>query len=580
LKFAVFGCRRLSRDSGDASRYNGFLLLALFDWVFERTFLDETTSGPGAVTINVAPSGKSWTTYWCVGALLVVMLFFAIVRMRLRDIPLERDEGEFAYVGQLMLQGIPPYKIASNMKLPGTYAAYAAMMAVFGETTSGIRIGLILVNAVTTILVFLLAKYLYGSVSGAVAGITYSFLSCRPGVLGLYAHATHFVVLAALAGVLLLLYAIDTGRTGLFFGSGVCYGLAFVMKQPGILFFVFAGLYWLWREWKRPFPWRNAAVRAGALLAGLVLPFGLTCLILFRAGVFSSFRFWTWSYAREYGSMTTLREAWPMLRASLPWVVRPFVIWEIVAVGLAAPLWSRCARAHGRFMASFFLFSVLAVCPGLYFRPHYFILLLPAAALCTGIGVSAAQRALRERQFGRLVVWLPVLYFAVVFAISVRGQYKTYFHLDPVSLNTKIFDRDPFLEAVAVGNYIKAHSSEQDTIGVFGSEPEICFYAGRHCASSYLYTYPLMEKQKYSEQMRRDMMQQVRDERPKFLVYADVARSWGTPATLEENRGFLETAWVYAHGNYELADQVAVSGDPGHLWGDRAYLYVFRRTGP
>ena len=557
-----------------------FFSLALFDSVFERTFLDETTSEPGAVTISVAPSGKCWTTYWCVGALLAVMLFFAIVRMRLRDMPLERDEGEFAYVGQLMLQGIPPYKIASNMKLPGTYAAYAAMMAVFGETTSGIRIGLILVNAVTTILVFLLAKYLYGSVAGAVAGITYSFLSCRPAVLGLYAHATHFVVLAALAGILLLLCAIDTERTGLFFGSGVCFGLAFLMKQPGILFAVFAGLYWLWGEWKRPLSWRNLAVRGGALFGGLILPFGLTCLILLRAGVFSSFWFWTWSYAREYGSIITLREAWPMLRASLPWVVRPFVIWEIVAVGLTAPLWSRWTRAHGGFVAGFFLFSGLAVCPGLYFRPHYFVLLLPAAALCAGIGVAAARQSLLERRFGALVGWLPVLYFAVVFGISVRGQYKTYFRLDPVALNRKIFNRDPFLEAVTAGDYIKAHSEEQDTIGLFGSEPEICFYAGRHCASSYLYTYPLFEKQKYAEQMRSEMLQQVQDTRPRFVVYADVARSWGTPATLEENRAFLEMAWEYAHRDYELVEQVAVGGDAGHLWGDRASLYVFRRVGP
>ena len=88
--------------------------------------------------------------------------------------PLERDEGEFAYVGQLMLQGIPPYKIASNMKLPGTYAAYAAIMAVFGETPSGIRIGLMLVNIAATVLVFLLAKYLYGWLAGTVAGMTYS----------------------------------------------------------------------------------------------------------------------------------------------------------------------------------------------------------------------------------------------------------------------------------------------------------------------------------------------------------------------------------------------------------------------
>jgi hypothetical protein len=76
------------------------------------------------------------------------------------------------------------------------------------------------------------------------------------------------------------------------------------------------------------------------------------------------------------------------------------------------------------------------------------------------------------------------------------------------------------------------------------------------------------------------MMQQIRDARPKFVVYADVSRSWGTPATLEENQGFLEVAWTYAHGNYDLVEQVAVGGDPGHLWWDRAYLYVFQRTAP
>jgi hypothetical protein len=546
----------------------------------ERTSVDKTTSVSGAITSKLEPSGKGWARYGYLGALLLVMAFFAFVRTRLRDMPLERDEGEFAYVGHLMLQGIPPYKIACNMKLPGTYAAYAAIMAVFGETASGIRIGLMFVNVAATIMVFLLGKHLYGPLAGAVAGVTYSFLSCRPAVLGVYAHATHFVVLAALAGILLLLHAVDTGRTDLLFGSGLCFGAAFLMKQPGILFGVFAGLYWLCREWRRPFPWRKVALRGGALFAGMVLPFGLTCLILFRAGVFSSFWFWTWSYAGEYGSLITLREAWPLLRAGLPWAIRPFVIWEIVVLGFTAPLWSRYARAHGGFIASFFLFSFLAICPGLYFRPHYFVLVLPAAALCTGIGVCAVQQSLMERRFGRMVVWLPALYFAVVFGISVRGQYKTYFHLDPVSLNRKIFDRDPFLEAVAVGNYIKAHSSEQDTIGIFGSEPEICFYSARHCASSYLYVYPLMEKQRFAEQMESDMMQQVQQARPRFLVYVDAVRSWGTKPALEENPEFLEMTWAYAHRGYELVEQVAIAGDPGHLWGDRAYVYVFRRNGP
>ena len=42
------------------------------------------------------------------------------------------------------------------MKLPGTYAAYAAIMAVFGQSPAGIHLGLVVVTSATTVLVFLL----------------------------------------------------------------------------------------------------------------------------------------------------------------------------------------------------------------------------------------------------------------------------------------------------------------------------------------------------------------------------------------------------------------------------------------
>jgi hypothetical protein len=49
----------------------------------------------------------------------MILLLMIMVRVRLADVPLERDEGEYAYIVQLLLQGIPPYSIAYNMKFPG-----------------------------------------------------------------------------------------------------------------------------------------------------------------------------------------------------------------------------------------------------------------------------------------------------------------------------------------------------------------------------------------------------------------------------------------------------------------------------
>src|SRR5947207_13049017 len=85
---------------------------------------------------------------WWLVAVIIFGLVIAI-RIRLLGVPLERDEGEYAYDGQLILQGVPPYTLAYNMKLPGTYAAYAGIMSVFGQTMTGIHFGRLIVTLAT-----------------------------------------------------------------------------------------------------------------------------------------------------------------------------------------------------------------------------------------------------------------------------------------------------------------------------------------------------------------------------------------------------------------------------------------------
>src|SRR5205814_4180382 len=81
-------------------------------------------------------------------ALALAALITLYVRLRLISVPLERDEGEYAYIGHLILQGRPPFLDAYTMKLPGTPMAYALIMSVLGETIEGIHLGLLAVNAV------------------------------------------------------------------------------------------------------------------------------------------------------------------------------------------------------------------------------------------------------------------------------------------------------------------------------------------------------------------------------------------------------------------------------------------------
>src|SRR5207302_9837747 len=184
---------------------------------------------------------------WVLLAIIVFGVTVAI-RIRLLGMPLERDEGEYAYAGQLMLQGIPPYKLAYNMKFPGTYAAYAGIMSVFGQTTIGIRLGLLVVNAVTIVLIFFLGRRLMNSTGGIAAAASYSVLSVSPSVLGFAGHATHFVLLPVLAGALLLFDQSVRQVFGRLFASGLLFGIGLLMKQPAVFFILFGAIYLAFRD--------------------------------------------------------------------------------------------------------------------------------------------------------------------------------------------------------------------------------------------------------------------------------------------------------------------------------------------
>jgi len=533
---------------------------------------------------------RDFSRYTYYGLILLIILFFAFIRFRLRDVPLERDEGEYAYAGQLILQGIPPYQLAYNMKLPGTYAAYALILAAFGQTPAAIHIGLLLINAATTVLVYFLGRRLCGQLAGVVAAAAYALLSASPSVLGLAGHATHFVVLPALGGILLLLNAIDGQKPRFFFLSGLLFGLAFLMKQPGIFFLLFAALYLLKAEWKRPVDWAGVATRMGSLLSGAALPFAITCAVLLAAGVFEAFWFWTFSYAQQYAARLSLAEGISILHDTLPLVMQPAIfVWLIAAVGISALFWNRDLRAHAAFIGGFVVFSFLAVCPGFYFREHYFILLLPAAALLTGIAVDSAARFAKKSGGAKAAALVPAGFFVLAFSASVLQQRAFFFEMNPRDECRATYGPNPFPEAVTIANYLALNMPADGRIAILGSEPEIYFYSRRHSTSGYIYVYPLMEDQPYAVTMQKQMIGDIEKANPEFLLFVEVSYSWLARPGSPQLQSLLSWADGYISRGYQLVGIADIIGphQTEYRWEDQAKTYqpqsanvvrIFRRN--
>jgi Dolichyl-phosphate-mannose-protein mannosyltransferase len=518
-------------------------------------------SDPAVATGSFSPLPSPKAERLTYALLIIVIVVFSLIRYRLREMPLERDEGEYAYAGQLLLEGVPPYQLAYNMKLPGTYVAYALTMALFGQSASGIHWGMLCVNALSTLLLFLIARRFFAPAASLIAATTYAVVSTSPAVLGLEAHATHFVMLFAISGLLLLIVALDSGRRGCLFGAGLLLGISFLMKQPGIFFPIFGAGYLLAHEWRVVSNWRGPLYRLATYTAGAILPFAITCLVLYGAGVFPKFWFWTFSYARVYASSVNLHDGLNYFRENAIRVVRPaMAVWLIVFLGFIAPLWDSAARRYAWFTHGFLFFSFLAVCPSLYFRPHYFILLLPAAALLTASAASCASRRLAKLGHTATRLALPTALILLALLGSVLAERNFLFFLDPVSACRSIYPKEPFVELVDVAKYIHSQTAANEGMEVLGADPQTYFYAQRRSVSGYMYIYPLTENQPYAARMQQDLISSLETAKPKFIVWV---YDWDIPS----GPGQALLAWMgsYLRANYSPVEVVLAPASGARL---------------
>ena len=530
-----------------------------------------------------------WFAWWAL-ATIVFALVIAI-RIRLLGIPLERDEGEYAYAGQLILQGIPPYTLAYNMKFPGTYVAYALIMSIFGQTIHAIHLGLLLVNAATIALIFLLGRRLIDSTAGIAAAASYAVLSVSPSVLGLAAHATNFVMLPVLGGMLLLLkkqQIVISQRSKLdqflrLFVSGLLFGTGALMKQPALLFIPFGIFYIFWDDLHGRFSPKETLLRILIFLSGAIVPLGITCLILWPAGVLDRFWFWTIDYACQYGRLVPLAQA-PRIffQSASEIVLTGWTLWIMAGIGSVSGACDKRLRPGTVFLIGFLFFSALALCPGFYFRPHYFILVLPAVSLLAGLAMSKLSKLFASRIV--LIRFVPLFVFVAVLSPSILRDKKIFFEATPVEACRMIYPDSPFPESIRISDFIREHTKPDDTIAVLGSEPQIYFYTRRHSATGYIYTYALMEPQKYAQEMQEEMIRQIERARPTYLVSVLMNNSWLHRP--QSDPRFFTWANEFTAENYNAAGFVNIRPtETDYFFGDipasveslKDYILIYRR---
>jgi hypothetical protein len=482
---------------------------------------------------------------------VIILVGVIYVRLRLLGLPLERDEGEYAYMAQQLLQGILPYTESQSMKFPGIYFAYAAVLAIFGENHVGIHLALLFVNIATAFLLFLLGRNLFSPEAGIAAGISFLVLTLSPDLQGVWANSEHFVLLPAIGGILLLRMTNDQ-PSRLFF-SGLLLGSALLIKQHAIFFCLFGAIYLGCRVAVHSKRLKRPLVNMGLFTLGGLTPIILSAFVYGVTGHFSDFWFCTFQYASEYVSITSPGEGFENFKYVFAQILESnFSILWLSLLGLASALWRKDISREYIFLAGFFACSFLATTPGLYFRPHYFLLWMPALSLLVGASYVSLLRLISSSKL-KTIIPMGILTLALGLPFWIQ---KEFLFTMPLKEATRwVYGKNPFWESLETAKYIRDHSQKDDRIAVLGSEPQILFYAQRKSATRYIYIYPLMEKHKYARQMQIEMIDEIEDAQPQFVVVVNFSGSW---LTSRSDFSPLLKDWYqdYLKNNYEITGVV------------------------
>jgi hypothetical protein len=485
----------------------------------------------------------------------ITMLLVLIARLHLLPIPFERDEGEYAYVGKMILDGHPPYTLAYNMKLPGTFYMYALIMGIFGKTIVGVHLGLACITLASMLLVFLISGNFVSKTGSVISAATFGILGTSWTLLGQAAHATHFVIFFALIGIFILLQSYKSNKKKLmkYLIAGFFFSLAFICKQPGLFFALFGVTIIIVKEF-RITPLNNLIKKLILFSLGFAVPVFIMMLYFYLFGDFDKFWFWTVKYLIKYNAQVPVSQAPSMFKMVVGSITFNYTavgytaLWIISLVGLPFIFLKKNTGQNRIILFSFYLASFLTILPGLYFRNHYFITLLPVTGIMTAIFFDYFNDFFIQKLKMPNLAFITFFTFIFIAGTGVMANKEYLFNLNPTIACKQIYSANPFVESLEIAKFIEQNTTRNDKIAILGSEPQIYFYADRYSATGYMYTYSLVELHPYALSMQKEMIKEIERSKPKYILFFRMNISW--LARTGSERFIFKWAQEYINKNY------------------------------
>ena len=453
--------------------------------------------------------------------ILLPMLFF----------PLARDQGLFAYAGQVILDGGVPYQDVFEIKGPAVHYTYALAMAIFGQTAFGIRAFFLLCALAGSQLAAELGGRFVGRAARLPCAMCYALAAVPSGIWAPWntAQAEDLMLPLSLLAILLIGSPQALRQTRRLAAAGALLGLTCLFKPSGLPVCLAVALVATWRMARDPMlTRRDVAGKLLAASAGFLLPTVAFASYFLMRGALDDF--WAMVVLRNVGYVGVKTEGglWHALKI--------LASWKTVLPATFAAIW--LVRERGLLLQLFWavlLGSWLAVIwQGKYIVYHWTPLVACIAILagcCAGgLGIWL-RRKLGDRVGSRVLatvvaVALPILAVPAYLA----GQFQLWSDAGRVACGVMSLEayREGFRSGAStsavtsrIAAYLNDRCKPDDTIMVWGHETVINFEADRRAPTRFTIDGALSPAFRFGTEWRAEFMKDMQRALPLYIVIVE-----------------------------------------------------------
>jgi hypothetical protein len=462
--------------------------------------------------IGFRPGPSARQTFLLVAGLILIT---AAVRTPLLNIPLERDEGEYAYIAWRLSHNELPYRDWVDQKPPAIFWVYRAALALPLDPIRAVHLAALLFSAASSCALFFLAWRFMNRFWAFMAAVLFILLSADPFAQGTAANTEIFMLLPLILSQIAFLKVADHPRNGLpMLVCGALIGIAIAFKQvAAVNWLLLIALYpMLAAPEKR---WRGAVAFAIWSLSGLFAIVGILALYFRTRHGLGPLIDNVFTHNLEYIGAMTWSDRFQFCFETVARLARTeTLVWIFSAAGLIALIVAGKGKSFV-FLTGWLVTSMIGVSASGYFFSHYFQQLLPPLVLIAIFGAQWLSEVPPWRSS-----WIPRALFGLLLVVlPLKTLWPFWFSYAPADAVRTIYPGNFFAEMPDFAARIAHVTSSEQRVFVFGAEPELLFYAQRVSATRYIFLFPLYGPYRNAREKQITAADEIQRSVPAAAVY-------------------------------------------------------------